>query len=59
MEDLMDDVVTCLAADEDLRAVPTVVRTNLPAEVPTATSTPVLAAVPSVKLTVELTYTPT
>ena len=44
LEDVMDDVVACLAADEDLRAVPTVVRTNLPTEVPTATPTPVLTA---------------
>ena len=43
---------------EDLRAVPTVVRTDLPTEVPTATLTPVLA-VPSVEPTVEPTYTPT
>ena len=38
VEDLLTDLVTCLA-DKDLRAVPTVVRTDLPAEVPTATLT--------------------
>ena len=31
VEDLMADLVTCLAAEEDLRAVPTVVPTDLPA----------------------------
>ena len=55
----MDDVVTCLAADEDLHTVPTVVRTDFLTEVPTATPTPVLTAVPIVEPTVELTYTPT
>ena len=57
VEGLLTDFVTCLA-DKDLRAVPTVVRTDLPTEVPTATLTPVLA-VPSVEPTVEPTYTPT
>ena len=57
VEDLLTDLVTCLA-DEDLRAVPTVVRTDLPTEVPTATLMPVLAA-PSVEPTVGPTYTPT
>ena len=55
----MDDVVTCLAADEDLRAGPTVVQTDLPAEVPTATPTLVLTAVPIFGPTVEPTYTST
>ena len=55
----MDDVVACLASDEDLRAVPTVVRTNLPTEVPTATPTPVLTAVPIFGPTVEPTFTST
>ena len=59
MEDVMDDVVACLAADEDLRAVPTVVRTDLPTEVPTATPTPVLTAVPIFGPTVEPTFTST
>ena len=59
VEDLMADLVTCLAAEEDLRAVPTVVPTDLPAEVPTATPTPVLTAVPIFGPTVEPTFTST
>ena len=59
VETVMDDVVACLASDEDLRAVPTVVRTNLPTEVPTATPTPVLTAVPIFGPTVEPTFTST